>query len=70
MKGSKGRRSRRDRAIVLLEKQITAHEADSKLVTRILEDKVLSKTPEEIEKIRKKKIERAKDVLANTKANL
>lgn len=70
MKGSKGRRSRRDRAIVLLEKQITAHEADSKLVTRILEDKELSKTPEEIEKIRKKKIERAKDVLANTKANL
>ena len=70
MKGSKGRRSRRDRAIVLLEKQITAHEADSKLVTRILEDRELSKTPEEIEKIRKKKIERAKDVLANTKANL
>ena len=70
MKGSKGRRSRRDRAIVLLEKQITAHEADSKLVTRILEDKEISKTPEEIEKIRKKKIERAKDVLANTKANL
>ena len=70
MKGSKGRRSRRDRAIVLLEKQITAHEADSKLVTRILEDKELSKTPEEIEKIRKKKIERSKDVLANTKANL
>ena len=70
MKGSKGRRSRRDRAIVLLEKQITAHEADSKLVTRILEDKELSKTPEEIEKIRKKKIERSKSVLANTKANL
>ena len=70
MKGSKGRRSRRDRAIVLLEKQITAHEADSKLVTRILEDKKLTKTPEEIEKIRKKKIERSKDVLANTKANL
>ena len=45
MKGSKGRRSRRDRAIVLLEKQIAAHEADSKLVTRILEDKELSKTP-------------------------
>ena len=70
MKGSKGRRSRRDRAIVLLEKQITAHESDSKLVTRILEDKELIKTPEEIEKIRKKKIERSKSVLANTKANL
>ena len=70
MKGSKGRRSRRDRAISLLEKQIAAHEADSKLVTRILEDKELTKTPEEIEKIRKKKIERAKNVLANTKANL
>ena len=70
MKGSKGRRARRERAIVLLEKQIAAHEADSKLVTRMLEDKELSKTPEEIEKIRKKKIERAKDVLANTKANL
>ena len=70
MKGNKGRRSRRERAISLLEKQIAAHEADSKLVTRILEDKKLTKTPEEIEKIRKKKIERSRNVLANTKANL
>jgi len=32
-----------------------------------LEDKKLSKTPEEVEKLRKKKLERAKTTLENTK---
>ena len=70
MKGAKGRRLRRENAINRLEKTITEHEANAELTKRILEDKKLSKTSEEIEKIRKKKIERAKTTLEITKANL
>ena len=70
MKGTKGRLLRRENAINRLEKTITEHEANAELTKRILEDKKLSKTSEEIEKIRKKKIERAKTTLENTKANL
>ena len=70
MKGTKGRLLRRENAINRLEKTITEHEANAELTKRILEDKKLSKTAEEIEKIRKKKIERAKTTLENTKANL
>ena len=45
--------------------------ANAELTKRILEDKGLTdKTSEEIEKIRKKKIERAKTALENTKKNL
>ena len=64
------KRERQESAIKRLEQTISAHEADSKLVERILEDKELKKTSEEIEKIRKKKLERAKVTLQNTKANL
>ena len=71
MKGRKGKRLRRDNAIGRLEKTITEHEANAELTKRILEDKGLTdKTSEEIEKIRKKKIERAKTALENTKKNL
>ena len=70
MKGRKGKRLRRDNAIGRLEKTITEHEANAELTKRILEDKKLTKTSEEIEKIRKKKIERAKTTLENTKKNL
>ena len=70
MKGTKGRLLRRENAINRLEKTITEHEANAELTKRILEDKKLSKTSEEIEKIRKKKIERAKTTLENTKKNL
>ena len=70
MKGRKGKRLRRDNAIGRLEKTITEHEANAELTKRILEDKKLTKTSEEIEKIRKKKIERAKTALENTKKNL
>ena len=70
MKGTKGRLLRRENAINRLEKTITEHEANAELTKRILEDKKLSKTSEEIEKIRKNKIERAKTTLENTKANL
>ena len=70
MSGSGKRRLRKENAINRLEKTITEHEANAELTKRILEDKKLSKTSEEIEKIRKKKIERAKTTLENTKANL
>ena len=66
MKGRKGKRLRRDNAIGRLEKTITEHEANAELTKRILEDKKLTKTSEEIEKLRKKKIERAKTTLENT----
>ncbi len=70
MKGRKGKRLRRDNAIGRLEKTITEHEANAELTKRILEDKKLTKTSEEIEKLRKKKIERAKTTLENTKRML
>ena len=69
MKGRVGKMLRRDSAIEQLTATIAAHEAGVELTTRILEDKKLSKTPEEIEKLRKKKLERAKIVLENTKKN-
>ena len=71
MKGTKGRLLRRENAINRLEKTITEHEANAESTKRILEDKGLTdKTSEEIEKLRKKKIERAKTTLENTKKNL
>ena len=70
MSGSGKRRLRKENAINRLEKTITEHEANAELTKRILEDKKLTKTSEEIEKLRKKKIERAKTALENTKKNL
>ena len=69
MKGHAGKVLRRDSAIERLTNTIATHEAGVELTTKILEDKKLSKTPEEIEKLRKKKLERAKTTLENTKKN-
>ena len=69
MKGRVGKMLRRDSAIEQLTATIAAHEAGVELTTKILEDKKLSKTSEEIEKLRKKKLERAKTTLENTKKN-
>ena len=69
MEGRTGKTLRRDSAIERLTNTIAAHEAGVELTTKILEDKKLSKTPEEIEKLRKKKLERAKTTLENTKKN-
>ena len=69
MEGHSGKTLRRDSAIERLTNTIAAHEAGVELTTKILEDKKLSKTPEEIEKLRKKKLERAKTTLENTKKN-
>ena len=74
MKGAQGRNLRRESAIRLLEKQISAHKSNSEFVSKILKDKkVIKVNPsnhELIEKIRKKKLERAKTCLENTKKNL
>ena len=67
MKSRSGKILRRDAAIERLTKTIAAHEAGLELTTKILEDKKLFKTSEEIEKLRKKKLERAKTTLENTK---
>ena len=64
------KRERQESAIKRLEQTIASHEAGTTLVERILEDKEIKKTSEEIEKIRKKKLERAQVTLQNTKANL
>ena len=70
MKGRLGKRVRQESAIKRIEKQIEAHKADSLLTKRILEDKELKKTSDEIEKIRQKKISRLETTVLNTKSNL
>ena len=66
----KGKRERQQSAIKRLESTIALHEANTDLVKRILEDKELKKTSDEIEKLRKKKIERAQATIKNTQKNL
>ena len=70
MKGGQGKRDRQERAIEMIEGQITQHEKGVELVERVLEDKKITKTQDEIEKIRKKKLEKSKTVLENTKKNM
>ena len=67
MKGRAGKNLRRESAMERLKATVAAHEAGVELTTRILEEKKLSKTPDEIETLRKKKLERAKTALENTK---
>ena len=70
MKGRTGKLLRQEGAIERLTATIAAHEAGVELTSKILEDKKIFKTSEEIEKLRKKKLERAKTTLENTKKNL
>ena len=67
---AKGKRERQEGAIKRLEKTIALHEANATLTKQILEDKELSKTSDEIEKLRKKKLERAQKTIDNTKLAL
>ena len=78
MKGRAGKLLRRDSAIERLTKTIAAHEAGVDLTKRIVEDHIESTSEkfmkfdpnfseEQIEKLRKKKLERAKTTLENTK---
>ena len=70
MRGGQGKRDRQERAVKMIESQIAQHEKGVELVERVLKDKKMAKTQDEIEKIRKKKLEKAKTVLENTKKNM
>ena len=70
MRGGQGKRDRQERAVKMIESQIAQHEKGVELVERVLKDKKITKTQDEIEKIRKKKLEKAKTVLENTKKNM
>ena len=63
----KSKRERQEGAIKRMEAAIASHQQDATLVKRILEDKELTKTSDEIEKLRKKKIERHQVAIQNTK---
>ena len=65
-----GRRERQDRAIKAFEAQIVKHEANTEYITKILADKEIKATEEEIEKLRKKKVERAQATIEHTKKRL
>ncbi len=67
-----GKLGRQERAVSLMEKHITEHEKSVEFTKRILEDKELLKdrSEEQVEKIRKKKLERIKTCLENTKGKM
>ena len=69
---SPNRRARMERAISQHEKTIASHEQSLELTNQILEDKKLTKkfTSDQVEKLRQKKLERARISLENTKNNL
>ena len=66
------KRARQERAIKLHESTIASHEKSLELTNRILEDKELTKklSSDEVEKLRQKKLDRARTSLKNTKKNL
>ena len=64
------KRMRRENAIERLKESMASHEANTQLTSKILEDKGIFKTEDEVEKLRQKKLERAKVCLENTKSNL
>ena len=78
---SPNRRARIERAVQRHEKTFTSHESGQELTRRIIEEHAESTsqkfmkfnsnpTEDQIEKLRIKKLERAKTALENTKANL
>ena len=70
MNGNPGKRLRQEGAIKRLEQTIAAHESGPILVQEILQSKSKQMMIPEIEKLRKKKIERAKTTIENTKRNM
>ena len=67
---SPAKKVRRENAIERLKVSVASHEANTQLTSKILEDKGIFKTEDETEKLRQKKLERAKVCLENTKSNL
>ena len=66
-----GKRARQESAINRLENTLAMHEANAELTVAIMEDKKLSTgAADKVEKIRAKKIERAKTTIKNTKENM
>jgi hypothetical protein len=62
---------RQENAIKRLEKTITMHEANAELTVAIMKVKELSTgSTDKVESIRKKKIERAKTTIQNTKKRM
>ena len=70
MNGNPGKRFRQEGAIKRLEQTIAAHESGPILVQQILQSKSKQMVIPEIEKLRKKKIERHKKTIENTKIKL
>ena len=66
-----GKRVRQENAIKRLEKTITMHEANAELTVAIMKAKELSTgSTDKVESIRKKKIERVKTTIQNTKKRM
>ena len=67
----KNKRERQREAIKRLENTLKMHEANELLTVAIMKDKELSTgASEKVESVRKKKIERAKTTIQNTKARM
>lgn len=66
-----GKRVRQENAIKRLEKTLTMHEANAELTVAIMKAKELSTgSTDKVESIRKKKIERVKTTIQNTKKRM
>ena len=67
----KNKRVRQEKSIKRLENTLKMHEANAELTVAIMQDKVLSTgSKDKVESIRKKKIERAKTTIQNTKKRM
>ena len=64
------KRNRQESAIKRLEKTIEQHKASTALTEKILEDKEKTLSKDAIEKLRKKKLERAEQTIKNTKLRM
>ena len=65
------KRERQENAIKRLENTLKMHEANAELTVAIMQDKVLSTgSKDKVESVRKKKIERIKQTIENTKKRM
>lgn len=64
------KRNRQESAIKRLEKTVEQHKAGTALTEKILEDKEKTLSKDAIEKLRKKKLERAEQTIKNTKLRM
>ena len=65
------KRERQEKSIKRLEKTLKMHEANELLTVAIMQDKALSTgSKDKVESVRKKKIERIKKTIENTKKRM